>query len=133
MIFKYNNDDLFDDSYFQFKSALGGRSTIANKVIYYSEKIVSELYWIDIEKDTNCNLYDIFQYKVQNHVPFNNFTQPIFYHSYETLYGYNKNITDLLRADDDNLRTLGYELFKKDLYKEFRKYFIPKFKQLKTQ
>ena len=104
-----------------------------NKVIYFSEAFVNQLYWIDIEKDTDFKLVDLFRYSSKNSfspIINNCYSLPTFYYNYETLFGYNKNITDFINSDDAEIRSLGQNLFKLEVYKEFRKYFIPKFKNI---
>lgn len=147
MIFKYNDDDLFDDSYFQFELLTMERQIklsidhndfknkyLQNKVVYYSESFVNDLYYIDIEKDIEFKLVDLFAvYTCNSFIDIQYTRLPFFCVNWETLCGYNNGITDLLKSDNSNINKLGFELFKLNLYKEFRKHFIPKFKNIKTQ
>lgn len=135
------NDDLFDDSYFTFelitdlrlRELSGTQIKLRDKVVYFSEAFVDQLYWIDIEKDIDFKLADLFRYSSNNSfssIINSYYNLPTFYYNYETLSGYNKNITDFISSDDGEIRNLGYNLFKLELYKEFRKHFIPKFKTI---
>lgn len=137
-----SNDDLFDDSYFQFelltdtriRELSGTDIRLRDRVIYFTEGFVNQLYWVDIEKDVDYRLANLFRFYPTNFFSgwiVTPYSLPTFFYNYETLYGYNNNITDYVRSGDLQIRELGQSLFQLDMYKEFRKYFVPKFKTFK--